>query len=125
MLLHSREGVECPGAVSARPCPAGWYRPGWVSSRSPQIRRCSNSPAGQWWLTSASSLLARGIGVLRWPVEPMQAAGRADLPSVPPAGELIYQPKWDGFRALAWTGGTGVALQSRHGRDLTRYFPDL
>jgi hypothetical protein len=55
----------------------------------------------------------------------MRAAAGADLPPAPRGRELIYQPKWDGFRALAWTGPDGVALQSRHGRDLTRYFPDI
>src|SRR3982751_1294339 len=55
----------------------------------------------------------------------MRAAGRAELPPAPRGRELIYQPKWDGFRALAWTGPDRVALQSRHGRDLTRYFPKV
>ena len=43
--------------------------------------------------------------MLRWPVEPMRAAGSAELPPTPRGRELTYQPKWDGFRALAWTGG--------------------
>src|SRR4051812_24050651 len=55
----------------------------------------------------------------------MRAAAGVDLPRTARGRELTYQPKWDGFRALAWTGPDGVALQSRHGRDLTRYFPDL
>jgi ATP-dependent DNA ligase len=55
----------------------------------------------------------------------MRAAGAADLPPARGGRELIYQPKWDGFRALAWTGPDRVALQSRHGRDLTRYFPKV
>jgi ATP-dependent DNA ligase len=49
----------------------------------------------------------------------MRAAAGADLPPAPRGRELIYQPKWDGFRALAWIGPDRVALQSRHGRDLT------
>jgi ATP-dependent DNA ligase len=60
------------------------------------------------------------MSVLRWPVEPMRAAGSSELPPAPRGGELVYQPKWDGFRALAWTGPNRVTLQSRHGRDLTR-----
>jgi len=63
--------------------------------------------------------------VLRWPVEPMRGAGSAELTPARRGRELIYQPKWDGFRALAWTGADRVALQSRHGRDLTRYFPKV
>src|SRR5690349_8451687 len=55
----------------------------------------------------------------------MRAAAGADLPVAPRGRKLIYQPKWDGFRAVAWTGPDGVALQSRHGRDLTRFFPKV
>src|SRR5690349_14236929 len=55
----------------------------------------------------------------------MRAAAGTDLPPAARGRELTYQPKWDGFRALAWTGPDRVALQSRHGRELTRYFPDL
>ncbi len=46
--------------------------------------------------------------MLRWPVEPMRAGGGADLPPALRGEELIYQPKWDGFQALAWTGPNGV-----------------
>jgi ATP-dependent DNA ligase len=55
----------------------------------------------------------------------MRAASAADLPTPTPTRALIYQPKWDGYRALAWTTHSGVALQSRHGKDLTGYFPDV
>ena len=60
---------------------------------------------------------------LRWPVDPMRAAPAATVPAV--SDEMVAQPKWDGFRVLAWVTGTGVRLQSRYGRDLTRYFPDV
>src|SRR3954466_9579540 len=63
--------------------------------------------------------------VLRPPLEPMRAAGTRLLPPPRPGGDPRYEMKWDGFRALAWVTGDGVRLQSRHGRDLTRYFPDL
>src|SRR4051794_4371640 len=42
-----------------------------------------------------------------------------------PRGEFFYEPKWDGFRALAFVGGDGVDLRSRHGNPLARYFPEL
>lgn len=38
---------------------------------------------------------------------------------------LVYEPKWDGWRALAFRGGSDVYLQSRAGRNLTSYFPDI
>jgi ATP-dependent DNA ligase len=41
-----------------------------------------------------------------------------------PVGDYVYEPKWDGFRCLAYVYG-GVDLRSRHGRPLARYFPEL
>ena len=37
----------------------------------------------------------------------------------------VYEPKWDGFRCLAFRRGDEVDLRSRHDRPLARYFPDL
>jgi ATP-dependent DNA ligase len=42
-----------------------------------------------------------------------------------PLGDYLYEPKWDGFRCLAFRDGAEVELQSRHGNSLTRYFPEL
>jgi ATP-dependent DNA ligase len=36
-----------------------------------------------------------------------------------------YEPKWDGFRAIAFVDGTETYLQSRSGKPLRRYFPEL
>jgi len=56
------------------------------------------------------------------PLPPQLARSRAALPD----GEgWAYEPKWDGFRALAFVDGDAVALQSRGGRPLERYFPEL
>lgn len=41
------------------------------------------------------------------------------------AGVWSYEPKWDGFRALVFRDGDDVMLQSRSGKDLGRYFPEL
>jgi ATP-dependent DNA ligase len=41
-----------------------------------------------------------------------------------PAGRL-YEPKWDGFRAIVFRDGDEVVIGSRNERDMTRYFPDL
>ncbi len=40
-----------------------------------------------------------------------------------PAGEWAYEPKWDGFRALAWSAP--IRLDSRNDKPLLRYFPEL
>jgi ATP-dependent DNA ligase len=42
-----------------------------------------------------------------------------------PDGDYLYEPKWDGFRCLAFVSGDQVDLRSRHGRPFTRYFPEL
>src|SRR3954462_11359077 len=43
-----------------------------------------------------------------------------------PTGEgWVYEPKWDGFRAIAFIDGADVYLQSRSGKPLRRYFPEL
>ncbi|MDQ3777693.1 MAG: ATP-dependent DNA ligase [Actinomycetota bacterium] len=55
------------------------------------------------------------------PVKPMLARLARELPR----GDYLYEPKWDGFRALAFRAGRDVELQSRHGRPLGRYFPEL
>ena len=42
-----------------------------------------------------------------------------------PSGEYLYEPKWDGFRCLAFRVGGDVDLRSRHDRPLARYFPEV
>jgi ATP-dependent DNA ligase len=53
---------------------------------------------------------------------PMEAEPAADLPS---GLKWQYEPKWDGFRCIAFCDGTRVDLQSKSGKPLTRYFPEL
>lgn len=40
-------------------------------------------------------------------------------------GDMIFEPKWDGFRECALIGAGEVSLVSRQGKDLSRYFPEL
>jgi ATP-dependent DNA ligase len=42
-----------------------------------------------------------------------------------PPGDLLFEPKWDGFRAVVFRDGDEVEIGSRHDRPLTRYFPEL
>jgi ATP-dependent DNA ligase len=56
------------------------------------------------------------------PIEPMLAKIAAALPA--DAG-FLYEPKWDGFRAIVFRGGGDVFIQSRDLRPLDRYFPEL
>ncbi|MBO0681095.1 ATP-dependent DNA ligase [Mycolicibacterium sp. S2-37] len=57
------------------------------------------------------------------PLEPMLAKAQTTVPA--DAGVWSYEPKWDGFRALVFRDGDDVMLQSRNGKDLGRYFPEL
>jgi ATP-dependent DNA ligase len=59
---------------------------------------------------------------LKPPVLPQLARTARALPA---AGEWGFEPKWDGFRALAFVDGDDLYLQSRNGRPLRRYFPEL
>jgi ATP-dependent DNA ligase len=56
------------------------------------------------------------------PVQPMLAKLADELP---PGGDYLYEPKWDGFRALVFHGGSELFIQSRDSRPLDRYFPEL
>lgn len=56
------------------------------------------------------------------PIEPMEAKLVAALPE---AGDWQFEPKWDGFRCLAFIRGGAVSLQSKSGKPLERYFPEV
>ena len=56
------------------------------------------------------------------PVLPMLAKRVSELP---PGEGWIFEPKWDGFRALFFRDGDEVYIQSRDERPLNRYFPEL
>jgi ATP-dependent DNA ligase len=59
---------------------------------------------------------------LKPPVMPQLARSRVELPR---GDGWSYEPKWDGFRALAFVDGSDCYLQSRNGKPLGRYFPEL
>ncbi|HEV2062810.1 MAG TPA: ATP-dependent DNA ligase [Solirubrobacteraceae bacterium] len=56
------------------------------------------------------------------PVPPQLARSRARLPE---GDGWAYEPKWDGFRCIAFVDDGDVFLQSRNGKALRRYFPEL
>jgi ATP-dependent DNA ligase len=53
---------------------------------------------------------------------PMEAMPESELPVGP---DWHYEPKWDGFRCLAFRDGQRVDLESKSQKPLTRYFPEL
>src|SRR6266849_8848791 len=56
------------------------------------------------------------------PFPPMEAELVSELPE---RGDWRYEPKWDGFRGVLENDGGELALWSRNGRPLLRYFPEL
>ncbi len=59
---------------------------------------------------------------LKPPIPPMEAQS---VDAIPVGPEWQYEPKWDGFRCLVFRRGDSVTLQSKAGKPLTRYFPDV
>jgi ATP-dependent DNA ligase len=59
---------------------------------------------------------------LRPPVTPMEAL---PVDAIPAGPQWQYEPKWDGFRCLAFRDGGEVKLQSKAGKPLNRYFPEM
>ncbi len=47
------------------------------------------------------------------------------IDKLPESGNWIFEPKWDGFRALIFRDGDEILIQSRDGKSLNRYFPEL
>lgn len=56
------------------------------------------------------------------PVKPMLASPVA---AIPEHRGMVYEPKWDGFRCLVFRDGDELTLQSRSGKPLNRYFPEV
>jgi ATP-dependent DNA ligase len=56
------------------------------------------------------------------PILPMLAKRVSELPA---GKDWIYEPKWDGFRALVFRDGDEILIQSRDEKPLNRYFPEL
>ena len=102
-------------------CPSGWRRRGdlWETLLSPQNR------------FDLSSVLALErsppeMKASRLPIQPPYPVMDAELVRQLPRGaEWQYEPKWDGFRCLAFRDGDEVELQAKSGKSLTRYFPDV
>jgi ATP-dependent DNA ligase len=56
------------------------------------------------------------------PLPPMEAKS---VDQIPAGDDWQYEPKWDGFRCLAFRDGDNIYLQSKAGQPLARYFPDV
>ncbi len=56
------------------------------------------------------------------PILPMLAKRMTDIPD---GTGWIFEPKWDGFRAIVFRNDNEIIIQSRDGKSLNRYFPEL
>src|ERR687893_2137993 len=56
------------------------------------------------------------------PVKPQLARPAKDLPE---GAKWRYEPKWDGFRTIVFRDGDDIHLQSRNGKPMNRYFPEI
>src|SRR5689334_13697892 len=59
---------------------------------------------------------------LRRPFPPMEALS---VDTIPEGKNWQYEPKWDGFRCLAFRDGGKIELRSKSGQPLARYFPEV
>ena len=60
--------------------------------------------------------------IIKPPLPPMETRSADEIPV---GANWQYEPKWDGFRCLAFRAGDDVYLQSKSGQPLARYFPDV
>ena len=61
-----------------------------------------------------------------WPIDPPVKPMLSRAASAIPRGaEWLYEPKWDGFRAIVFRDGDAIKIDSRNARPLDRYFPEL
>jgi ATP-dependent DNA ligase len=70
--------------------------------------------------------LQQPFPLLKLPIRPPFPPMEAELvEEIPQGAGWLYEPKWDGFRCLAFKDGARVVLQSKSGQPLGRYFPEL
>ena len=106
---RNKEGIPL-GGLSNRQCTVA----------RPPSRRSLEALAFESWPGSLGAILMKLP--LSPPYPPMEARSVDSIPSGP---EWQYEPKWDGFRCLAFREGNVVELQSKSGQPLARYFPDI
>ena len=101
------------GARRRRPLEPGHARAG------PGFRRPRLAP-------DRRDVQRRGRSVLKLPLSPPIEPMLAKLTSDVPEGDgWLYEPKWDGFRALVFRDGDEIYVQSRDSKPMGRYFPEL
>src|SRR2546421_6702986 len=97
-------------------------------ARRPFTPRRSTTPKENRVVEAAvpADALDRPFPAIRLPIAPPYPPAEAkSVGEIPQQSGWLYEPKWDGFRCLAFRDGTQVLLQSKAGQPLGRYFPEL
>ena len=102
-----------PRAVYPTPAPPGAARPLQVGLR------VARALAGRPWAECGYDAPVLPVDK---PLKPMLAKL---TPALPEAGGYLFEPKWDGFRALVFRDGDALFIQSRELKGLDRFFPEL
>src|SRR5215217_2991230 len=89
----------------------------WRYSSSATVACSWDTAVESTWDASASRMLP-----LAPPVKPQLARSAKELPG---GDGWRYEPKWDGFRTVVFRDGADVQLQSRNGKPMNRYFPEV
>ena len=77
-------------------------------------------------MSTAPKITSQGFPTLDLPIVPPYPPMEAKRVAAVPTGEgWQFEPKWDGFRAVVFRDGDEVAIQSKAGQPLTRYFPEV
>src|SRR5229473_7380710 len=117
-------GPSSPGTGSCREKPFGLYG-------SAEIVGGEYGNPGSTLYPDASQGLVRSchgnsLGSVHLPVNPPMLPMLAKRINELPAGQTwIFEPKWDGFRALIFRDRDEILMQSRDAKSLNRYFPEL
>ena len=80
---------------------------------------------GEDWMSArrTAAIKAPDLSSLRHAAAPMEARSAETLPNEP--GRWQFEPKWDGFRCLAFKKGGAVELKGKSGTSLSRFFPEV
>lgn len=88
----------------------------------PRARTQSDLAAG----ALPADALGHAFPKLSLPIQPPYPPAEAKaVKEIPRESGWLYEPKWDGFRCLAFRNGDEIVLQSKAGQPLARYFPEL
>jgi ATP-dependent DNA ligase len=85
-------------------------------------RAAKTATAGKAGKTGELGVADEALFGIALDTPPMEARSAEELPR---GDDWQYEPKWDGFRCLAFRNGENVELRAKSGKPLGRYFPEI